>query len=226
MRNGLIKRIVLFFAGLLTATTCFSQVQDANLWIYAGIEKKIIPGLSVNLNQEFRMNENFTELGTFFTDAGVTYKINKYLKISANYRFINKRRSNDSYSMRHRYYFDLTLRKKFNPVVITLRTRFQSQYTDVLSSADGEIPANHIRNKLMIKYDDGRSIKPYFYAEIYSPLKRPYDIFLDNTRYCAGLEYEINRMNTIDLFYMFQKEYHVVNPGTDHIIGIGYNISL
>lgn len=224
--NKIPLKIILIFFCLFLAVRSYAQMQDAGLWMNISVEKKIIPNLSVSLNQEFRMNENITELGTFFTDVGATYKINKYLRFSANYRFTNKRRLDDSYSIRHRYYFDLTVHKKFSSVILSFRTRFQSQYTDVFSSDAGKVPAYYSRNKLSIKYDDGRRLKPYFYAEIFSPLKRPFDIFIDNTRYCAGLEYEINRMNTIDFFYMFQKEYNVNDPVTDHIIGLGYYISL
>lgn len=221
----IVYSIILILAGLLLALDSYSQVQDANLWMNVSIEKKIIPSLSVTLNQEFRLNENITELGTFFTDIGLTYKINKYLRISASYRFTNKRRLDDSYSKRHRYYFDLTVRKKFSPLILSFRTRFQSQYTDVFSSVEGKTPEYYSRNKLTLKVDAGKNIQPYIYAELFSPLKRPYDIFIDHSRYCLGVEYAINRMHSIDVFYMFQKEYNVRNPETDHIIGIGYYIS-
>ncbi|HNX06979.1 MAG TPA: DUF2490 domain-containing protein [Bacteroidales bacterium] len=202
------------------------QTQDANLWMNVTFEKKITPKFSFSVSQEFRMNENISELGSFFTDLGFEYKITKIIRFSANYRFANKRRLDDSYSIRHRYYFDLTFRKKFSPVIISFRTRFQSQYADVFSSNDGIVPKNTIRNKLTIKYDQGKKLQPYIAAEIYSPLKQPYDVFIRKTRYSAGLEYEINRMHTLDFYYLFQKEYHVKNPVSDHVLGIGYHISL
>jgi len=225
MKKSVLK-IVLIFSCLLIGFNSYSQYQDANLWMNVSVEKKIIPTLSVSINQEFRMNENITELGTFFTDVGLNLKINKYLRFSASYRFINKRRLDDSYSMRHRYYFDLMLRKKFSPVILSFRKRFQSQYVDVFSSEDGKIPDYYSRNKLTLKVDAGKNIQPYVYAELFSPLKRPYSIFIDNARYCLGVEYSINRMNTIDVFYMFQQEYNVKNPEADHIIGVGYYINL
>jgi hypothetical protein len=226
IKNILLPVLLLVLYCLLPVAKVNAQDQDANLWMTIGIEKKIIQSLSVTLTQEFRMNENITELGTFLTDLEVTYKFKKFLRVSGGYRFINKRRLDDSYSKRHRYYFDLTLRKKFKPVLLTFRTRFQSQYTDIFSSDDGKVPSNYWRNKLVLKFDAGKNIEPYIYAEIYTPLKRPYNIILDRTRYCGGVEYRINRMNTIDLYYMFQKEYNINDPQMDHIIGIGYYLSL
>lgn len=226
IKNKLLPGLLLVLYCLLPAARANAQDQDANLWMTISIEKKIIKPLSLTLTQEFRMNENITELGTFFTGLEVTYKINKYLRVSGGYRFINKRRVDDSYSKRHRYYFDLSVRKKFKPVTLSFRTIFQSQYKDVFSSDDGKVPGNYWRNKLELKFDAGKNIQPYISAEIFTPLKRPYNIFFDLTRYCGGVEYQINRMNTIDVYYMFQKENNVNAPQIDHIIGIGYYLSL
>ncbi len=218
--------LLVFVLLLLFISNSHAQTQDANLWMNVAIEKKITPKFSIGISQEFRMNENITELGTFFTDLCFNYKITKNIRVSANYRIINKRRLDDSYSLRHRYYFDLSFRKKYRPVIFNFRTRFQSQYKDVLSSNDGKVPSNTLRNKLTVKFDAGKKLQPYISAEIYTPLHRPFDIFIDNTRYSAGVEYEINRMHTIDVFYLFQKEYNINKPQIDHVLGIGYFISL
>ncbi len=224
--NKPLRYILLLTAVLLFPLISWGQTSDAGLWLSINIEKKITPLLSINFDQELRMNENITEAGTIFSDIGISYKINKYLRVSANYRFINKRRMDDSYSNRHRYYFDLMFRKKFKPITISFRTRFQSQYADVYSSKDGKIPQYYSRNKLSIKYDFSKKIQPYISAELFSPLKYPYNVFMDNARYCIGTEYVINRMHTLDFFYLFQKEYKVKNPLSEHIIGIGYSLSL
>jgi len=219
-----IKNILLFLFGMLYSLLIFPQVNDAALWLSINAEKKINPLLSVNLSQEFRINENITELGTFFTDAGITYKINKYIRFSANYRFTNKRRFDDSYSKRHRYYFDITVREKTKSFVFQFRTRFQSQYADIYSSADGKIPSYYSRNKFTTKIDLDKKITPYISVELFSPLNKHKIFKIDNARYCGGFEYEINRMHSFDLFYMLQREYNVNNPQTDYILGIEYNI--
>ncbi len=171
------------------------------------------------------MNENFTELGTFFTDIGLTYKISKNFRISGNYRIIEKRRLDDSYSIRHRYYFDLSYREKFKPIVVQYRIRFQSQYKDVYSSSDGMMPEYYLRNKITLKLDLDKKFTPYIYSELFTPLNKPDGIYIDNVRYCAGTEYKLNRMHSFDIFYMIQKEYNVPDPWTDYILGIGYNFT-
>jgi hypothetical protein len=171
------------------------------------------------------MNENINELGTFFTAAGFTYKISKLFRISVNYRFTNKRELDDSYSKRHRYYFDLSVREKFKPVILQFRTRFQSQYKDMYSSEDGLVPSYYSRNKFTLKFDLDKKYTPYIYAELFIPIINSESNYsIDNARYCAGFEYSFNRMHALDLFYMIQRQYHVSDPQTDYIVGIGYNL--
>ncbi len=205
-----------------------AQVNDAGLWMSVSVEKKLTQKFAINVAEEFRMNENITELGTFFTDAGVSYKINKYFKCSANYRFTNKRRLDDSYSKRHRYYVDLTFRKKFKPIIFQLKTEFRGEYKDINSSDDGKVPSYYSVNKLTIKYDLQKKLQPYLYVEFFSPLKHPghhLGVFMDQAKYCIGTEYVINRMHTLDFFYLFQKEYNVKDPLSEYVIGVGYSLN-
>jgi hypothetical protein len=211
---------------LLNTRTTFAQYNDAGTWISINAEKKITPVFSFTLSEEGRFNENFCELGTFFTDAGLSYKVNKLIKVSLNYRFTNKRKIDDSYSVRHRYYVDLSIRKKFKPIILSFRTRFQSQYTDMFSSSTGLMPSYYSRNKLTLKFDLDKNYTPYISAELFSPLNNPDGgIFIDNTRYAVGIEYTFNRMHSLDIFYLIQRECNVNNPETDYIIGLGYYLN-
>lgn len=203
-----------------------AQVNDAGLWLSLNAEKKITPDMSASLSQEFRLNENMAELGTFHTDAGITYKLNKIIRVSFNYRFTNKRNLDDSYSKRHRYYFDITARKKIKPLVLSFRTRFQSQFADMYCSPEGKIPEYYSRNKLLLKFDLDKKCMPYLYTEFYSPLFSGEGFYIDNVRYCAGIEYQFNRENGMDVYYMLQQEYNVNDPRRDFVIGVGYFLSL
>ncbi|MCK9617700.1 MAG: DUF2490 domain-containing protein [Lentimicrobiaceae bacterium] len=203
-----------------------AQVNDAGAWMSINIEKSIFSDLSATFTEELRLNENCTEAGTILSDLGLAYKINKNIKISANYRFSNKRRLDDSYNNRHRYYFDIILKEKMKPIVFSVRSRFQSQYTDYNSSPDGRMPANYIREKATIKIDLDKKYTPYFYTEVYFRLNNVQYEQFNRIRYSGGFEYSFNRLHTIDIFYLIQKEYNKPNPRTDYIMGIGYFLYL
>lgn len=217
--------LLLFWMMLQAFNYGYSQVNDAQLWTTVGIEKKISKKFSAAFNQEFRFNENITELGTFFSDIGVAYKPHKNWRIEAHYRFCGKKLLDNSYSFRHRYYFDLAYRKKFYAFTVMLRERFQSQYADVNTSEDGHIPSYYSRTKLSLKYNVTKRIAPYLYSEIFIPLNNPQIKGIDNTRYGLGLEYEFIKNSTLDLSFTYQRESLVKNPERDFIFGLGYTFS-
>ena len=97
---------------LLFSSPLKGQVKDAGLWTTVSFEAKLGRKLSLDISQEFRFNENITELGTAYTDAGLTYKLNKHFQIAANYRYTQKRTIENYYSFRHRIYIDIKYEKK------------------------------------------------------------------------------------------------------------------
>lgn len=210
---------------LFPASAAFAQWNDAQLWTSVSIEKKIIKPLSVSLSEELRFSENISELGTIFTDVGLTWKFHKNWRLSGNYRFTNKIRLDNSYSNRHRYYFDLSYRRKFYQFSVMLRSRFQSQYADVNSSETGHLPEYYSRNKLTLKYNITPRIAPYLSAEAFIPLNNPKVKGIDNMRYSVGLEWEFVKNSTLDVFYLIQQEYQAKDPETDYVTGIGYSFS-
>lgn len=218
-------KIVLAFLMLLFNVSVFSQNNDMQLWTNISLEKKLTKTFSFNFTEEVRFNENISEVGQFFSDIGGTYKISKAWRISANYRFTNKRQVDNSYSKRHRYYFDLSFKKKFNLIVFSFRTRFQSQYADIYSSNDGTVPSYYSRNKLSLKLDLNKKYSPYLSAEMFYQLNNPDGNKIDNMRYSGGLEYEFNKRMGVDLYYMIQQEYNVKNPERDFVVGVGYKYS-
>ncbi|MCX6244393.1 MAG: DUF2490 domain-containing protein [Bacteroidetes bacterium] len=217
-----IPAVFLFLCLLFPQKGIFAQVNDAQLWTSLNIEKKITPVLSAHFTEEVRLNENITEVGTIFSDFSLSYRLGKRFKIAAGYRFSNQRNVDDSYDKRHRYYFDLGYREKVKPVTFLLRTRFQSEYSNIYSSEDGFVPDNHARVKLTLKFDLNRKFVPYIEGESFFRLNRIVYGSFDQLRLCGGIEYTFNRMHMVDVHYLFRKEYNVKHPETDYVVGISY----
>jgi hypothetical protein len=202
----------------------YEPVNDAGLWLNGTAEYNFSKKFAASLSEELRFNENVAELGTFFTDAGVSYKfLDGNLKTSLNYRFINKRRVDDYYSQRHRFYFDLSYRFKVSNFGIVFRTRLQEQVADIGRSSDGGVPEWYSRNKLTLKYDFGRKISPFVSYELFTNLNEGIN---DNVRYTAGFDYEINLIHSVDIFFTHQREMNTERPAYDYIWGLGYTITL
>jgi hypothetical protein len=203
-----------------------AQTKDAMLWMNVTLEKDLNKDFSLSLAEELRFTDNISELGAFFTDLGLNYKINKRWRTSFNYRFTNRQRLDDSYSKRHRYYADLSYRDKIKPIAFVFRTRLQSQYADINSSPTGHVAEYYWRNKLTLKYDLDKKYTPYVSIEMFLPVFTPEFSQPDGMRYSAGLEYALSKRSTFDLYYMIQQEYQVSNPQTDFVVGIGYSFDL
>ena len=215
-----------FLGSLLYGTPLKGQDKDAGLWTSVSFEAKIIKKLTGSLSQEIRFNENITEAGTIFTDAGIAYKLNKHFQVSLNYRYILKRRTDDYYSFRQGFYVDVKYDRKLNPFELIWRVRFTDRYSDIGRAADGGVPEYYLRNKLSLKWDYSKAITPYASVELFSPLNYPRFNAFNNIRLAAGIEYSISKHHKIDLYYMVQKELNVSHPQTDFILGLGYAYKL
>jgi hypothetical protein len=218
------KCLWLFFSLMVgISAPAIAQVKDAGLWASINLEKKLSRKVSIHFTEELRFNENITELGTFFSELTGEYKFSKVLSISGGYRFINKRRVDDSYSKRHRYLFNLNVKGKVGQLGMNLRIRYQSQYADVESSPDGQTPSNYVRPKLTLKYDLNKKYMPWAYGELFVHVNRADGVLLDNYRAGAGFEYDFSKRSSIELGYLINGELQVANPWTDYIISIGWN---
>jgi len=220
------KRILLPVVLLMLACNDLglAQTNDAGMWLSVNVEKKLNPVWALQFSEELRLNENYTEVGTLFSDVGLSYKFNGNFKVSANYRFTNSRRLDNIYDNRHRYYFDLNYRYKMKPLVFAVRGRWQSQYVDVFSSPDGKISENYFRPKIEVKWDPDKKMLPFLSAEAFIATGiRKNNTGLGCMRYTAGTQFAFSARSNIEIFYMIQQEMNGKNPETDFILGIGYS---
>lgn len=217
--NKKIFTLLFLFASFSVSS---QEIKDAGLWLSLKLEKNINQKLSVDISEEIRFNENVTELGTIFTEVGGTYKFTDWFRLGGAYRFSNRKRLDDSYSTRHRYNIDLATRMKKEAYSLIYRTRFQSQYRDINSSEDGSVPEYYNRHKLTLRFTPGNILRPYISGETYHRLYGDSPYMLDNIRFVAGTEVEINKHSTVDLFFLHQREVNVNRPDHDYIIGLGY----
>jgi len=213
--------LILLFAGMSVS----AQVNDAGLWMDVNIEKKITRSLAVEFTEEVKMYENITEVGTIYSDLGLTYDFMKRFRVGRSVRFTNQKRLDDTYDSRFSYYFDFSFREKVKPWVFNVRLRYQSQFTDMYTSENGTIPKDVFRPKATIKYEIDKHFRPEASAELFFLLNGSSPGSFVQWRALLGVEYVINRRNAVELYYMVKQEVNVNNPWTSYIIGISYSYS-
>lgn len=210
--------IALSFSGIAGAQ------DDAGLWSSLTLQHKFTQKWTGIVSEQLRFYDNISRIDQYFTDLSVEYSITKKFKASLNYRLISKNKD-EFYSTRHRFYLDLAYRVKLSPVSISLRQRFQEQFTDIKSSDLGKVPEWYSRTKLGVKFDLNRKYAPYLATEMFYVIDnaKEQDQVIDHYRYEAGIDYDFNRRHSINLFYLIQ--HSLVSPANDYIVGIGYTFT-
>jgi hypothetical protein len=202
-----------------------AQREDFRIWFDLKVEKKLTRKLHVEGRGAFRLNENIREVGSYYGDFGIGYKLTPNFRAELHYRFSGKSNDEGYFHKRNRYYVDLIYKiKTGTPFFVSLRGRFQKQYTDIYSSEDGFNPANTFRLAVTPTYKI-KQYQPYFRTEIFY-LYDNSDKYFNRIRYRVGSQYEFNKRNSLDVFYMIQQELHAENPTRAFVLGFSYKFIL
>ena len=129
------KKIVIASLAALLALPTFVSAQDAiddgsdfGGRFSAEVDKKLAKGLHTFANGEVRFNENFSNFWRYQGTAGVSYKVNNYLKTAVSYTFIERKTTKDTlteWKIRHRFTFDITGSYRVGDFKLSLRERLQ-----------------------------------------------------------------------------------------------------
>jgi hypothetical protein len=231
LNRNLIKfiSVVIFFGGI---SDTFAQYNDAQLWENFSISKKLTRNSNLHFNHEGRFTNNMSLFYYLYGDIGITRSINKYFKIELDYVLVWKQ-TNTRESWRHQWYTALIFKHKlFKRLEFGDRFMYQQQYQDFYSSDAGRYPQDYLRNKLMLFYNFKTypyyKFSPYISTETYYHLDNndKYGPQFDRNRYFAGVFYNFNKKNALELYYMIEKHFNINNPPTNYVCGIGYEINL
>ena len=225
--------LIILFVYCSGLSSLLAQVrQDAGMWATLSLQHAINKKINIVIDEELRLKENYQRINLFYTNVGIDYKVNKFLKSSPTYRTIQKKRLDGNYSYRHRLMLDITVKKKIKKITLSERARYQIEVQDYYTSKKGKIPEQYLRLKTDIKYDLNKKITPYYSIEFRYQIRNPrgdgpvYDNGFHRVRNVLGVEYEINKKNSINLYYLFQTEFNISTPESIYILGIGYTLTI
>ncbi len=223
----LFKQKILIIFIITYSSVAYAQEEDMELWTGIQIEENITKKLKTSFEQEFRFNENISNTKKIYSELGLSYKINKNIRIAASYRFEKNQKIEDYYVNRHCFYAGITLKNKIKRFALAFRTQYKTKYVSSYSEEYGSVPKNYLRNKLSLKYNIKKNpVTPFFYCESFYQLDNPEGNEFDKIRYALGVDYKINKKNNLNIFYMLQKQFNVNSPVQSYIIGIGYQYEL
>ena len=197
-------------------------VRDLRLWTGVQFEKSFAKDWTLSLKEEFRFKQDISELNNYFTDAGLRYRINKNFGLEAGYRYTRDKKSDGSYETLTRYNLDLRYRGRIDFISIDYRLRYQKEvegFNIFDQQADYE---KYVRNRIRIRYNDIKAIKPYVSAELFQLFRPNYYPELHYIRVLGGLRYEANKLGNFDLAFGFNREFANIEPFMIYVIKANY----
>lgn len=188
-------------------------------------DKKLAKGLHLAVEGEVRLADNFSSLGRWQAGAGLTYKVNQYLKVGGGYLFIDKLKSSGEWSPRHRVYFDARGRIAAGGWRFSLKERLQITHRN---AADMNIYQSNpnllsLKSRVMAEYTGFRLVSPYVYVEARNVFNDPActatwstvdqafgnysftgytDAYFNRLRSAVGLEWNLSKQHAIDFTLM------------------------
>ncbi len=203
---------------------------DAGMWNTFSLEKQLTKKFSVELDEEIRLKSNFSQLNLLYTNLYLNYKPFKGAKIGLGYRSIQKYTELETFSYKHRLMLDLTYKYKFSNVILSYRSRFQSEVENFYSSKRGKLPEWFWRNKFELKYDLGKKYMPYVGTELRYQIRDPrspdWDKGWHRIRTYFGIDYTIDNKNAVGIYYLIQREFAISDPEYIYILGLQYSLSI
>ncbi|MBO4381762.1 MAG: DUF2490 domain-containing protein [Bacteroidales bacterium] len=167
--------LFLLFSTSLRAQTDVKDDPEFGARISLGLDKKIVKGLHITLEEEARFDNNFSGFDRLQTTLGIQYKVHNNIKLGLGYAFIAPYSpSNAAFkNVRHRLMADITGTLKMGNWNLSLKERFQWTYRmgdmNLFQS-----PRNllGLKSRLMLKYK-GRIVEPYVYVEMRNVFNAP-----------------------------------------------------
>ena len=211
---------------------------DVQLRLGAGLEVPIGRKWEFTWNEQARLHNNLANFDKIISSVGFGYKPWKFLKLEAQYGFVNERTSktdNDTgfktidWQIRHRLNFDVTGLVRLGAVKLSLRERVRVQFRgDSVNKYEHPNPEITLRSRLKGAVDlrNGRW-EPYAFAEVYTTLNAPaavvnylnsplkYSNYINRVRLGLGTEMKLSNSSKLDFYYMvhFNRSYEARYKG-------------
>ena len=174
------KKIVIIglicLMGSAMAQTSVTEDAEVGGRLSLGINKKIVKGLHVNLEEEVRFDNNFASFDRFHTTLAVHYKVLPYLKVGLGYALINSYDATDAKfnTPRHRLFVDVMGSYRFGDWSLSLRERLQTTHrTDSFNEWQNPQNTWMLKSRLKLTYKGFRRWEPYGSFELRNTLNAP-----------------------------------------------------
>lgn len=195
------------------------------VWNEAGISYKIDKKQSLALDLTTRHDAG--GLRTFFPQVSYKYKINKYIRPSIDYRFINDRNKEGNMTLQHRLNANLQFNQEFERLQLGLRLRYQYSTNRLAENFEPEF-GQALRIKPSLAYNLPKTdLEPQVSMEFFTgPMDGQNGYHLNRIRWSVGLAYTFEGPHSLEVAYLYDQR--INNPGALNraILNFSYGYNL
>ena len=204
-----LRKILFFCFTALLPLSLKSQSVDFGAILGAEFSGDIVKGLDYGLGVELRTDDCFVHYNQMRLSAGIDYSfLKKRLKLAASFDYSLK---NKESFLQNRYRLNgmLTYTEKIRSFKLSLRFRYQTTFLDDSRCYEKFNPKSYFRNRLGVEY----------FVRLYKCDSR----IIDNIRTVLGVNYRIDKKNSLDFYLRADNEVQVKAPANIFYLGVRYN---
>ena len=211
LKNKIYIPQFIFFA--LFFSLLFSEivVEEDEVWGSVEINKLLPHKIELELEQQFRSDDNFQNIYKMFTDVSLSYPLHLFVDIAGKFRLIL---ADDEKEKRYGINIKVDPFDKF--YIPSYKIKIQQDYNN------NDEPENVVvRNKFTFTFPKWSSFKPNIYYESYHTDEDDgyeYDKF----KLSIGVDYTINSEYSFELFYIYKYEFKKKNDEVTNIMGLKF----
>lgn len=204
-----IKKI-LFISVFFISLHLSAQHEDLASWTEAGVEFNLPKKFTLGVSEQIKYEIETGELYGIYSGVELDYKWNKHFHTAAEYRL---RTIPNAFSQR--LAATASYKNDIGEFGYTFKTKVQYDIKP------DKFETSAWRNKITVKYEGLKDLKPYLSYEVFYALSFKGSMF-DKIRPEAGLKYELGKKNEFTLYYLVDKAFNESEPTTLYVLGASY----
>jgi hypothetical protein len=219
------KSILFILLTCINIGLIHSQSTVFQVWNELGVSGKITKDFSYGVDLTTRYGND--GLGTIFPQLSLKYKLNKYVRISVDYRLIGRKELNGNFLTSNRINGNLQFSYTVQRHSFGFRTRYQYSFNKIGGPYESEFD-QAFRFKPSYSFDINNSIfTPRVSCEFfYNPLNGEKGKQFTRIRYYAGIEMELDGPHSLELGYYYDQKIQVANPVNRSIMNLSYSYAI
>jgi len=226
MMMTMIRRFgAVLILGILTLSLP-AQEKDFGIWYGASVKKGVSDKIRLVASGMLRTFQNASKVEQGFLETGAAYKITRNIDVEISYRLTSAFENDSKYHFQHKAFLDLKGDVKHSNFTFSGRLRFQTRVKTYLEDYADKFPDYTGRIKVKAYYrTQSFPLNPYVYYESFSPMFANSERLIGKNRFSLGLEYKLSKMHSIEVEYIYQRDY-LPKLSDTNIISLNLNLKL